>query len=91
MRQKRCVNCHKLFEPDCRTKGKQRYCSNQICQTKRQRKNEKDWRNSHPEALEKQRQQSREWHKARQWYYYYMGWDEKGVPTPEKLVELGLA
>jgi aldehyde:ferredoxin oxidoreductase len=30
-------------------------------------------------------------HKARQWYYYYMGWDEKGVPTPEKLVELGLA
>ena len=29
--------------------------------------------------------------KARQWYYYYMGWDENGVPTPAKLAELGLA
>jgi aldehyde:ferredoxin oxidoreductase len=28
---------------------------------------------------------------ARQWYYYYMGWDTNGVPTPEKLAELGLA
>jgi aldehyde:ferredoxin oxidoreductase len=29
--------------------------------------------------------------KARQWYYYYMGWDKNGVPTPEKLAELGLS
>ena len=29
--------------------------------------------------------------KAKKWYYYYMGWDEKGVPITEKLVELGLA
>jgi len=29
--------------------------------------------------------------KVRQWYYYYMGWDENGVPTPAKLAELGLA
>ncbi len=29
--------------------------------------------------------------KARQWYYYYMGWDDKGVPTPEKLAELEIA
>jgi len=28
--------------------------------------------------------------KARDWYYYYMGWDTDGVPTPEKLMELGL-
>ena len=28
--------------------------------------------------------------KARQWYYYYMGWDVSGVPTPEKLAELEL-
>jgi aldehyde:ferredoxin oxidoreductase len=26
--------------------------------------------------------------KARDWYYYYMGWDAEGVPTPEKLAEL---
>lgn len=29
--------------------------------------------------------------KARRWYYYYMGWDENGIPTPEKLAELGLS
>jgi aldehyde:ferredoxin oxidoreductase len=29
--------------------------------------------------------------KVRQLYYYYMGWDENGVPTPAKLAELGLA
>jgi aldehyde:ferredoxin oxidoreductase len=28
--------------------------------------------------------------KAKKWYYYYMGWDEKGVPTPEKLAELDI-
>jgi aldehyde:ferredoxin oxidoreductase len=28
--------------------------------------------------------------KARQLYYFYMGWDEKGIPRPEKLAELGI-
>lgn len=26
--------------------------------------------------------------KAREYYYYFMGWDREGVPTPEKLAEL---
>jgi aldehyde:ferredoxin oxidoreductase len=25
---------------------------------------------------------------AKKYYYYYMGWDEKGVPRPETLAEL---
>jgi aldehyde:ferredoxin oxidoreductase len=29
--------------------------------------------------------------KARDWYYYYMGWDTDGVPTPETLAALDLA
>jgi aldehyde:ferredoxin oxidoreductase len=28
--------------------------------------------------------------KARQYYYFYMGWDSNGVPRPEKLAELGI-
>ncbi len=28
--------------------------------------------------------------KAKRYYYFLMGWDEKGVPTPEKLEELGI-
>jgi aldehyde:ferredoxin oxidoreductase len=28
--------------------------------------------------------------KARQLYYFYMGWDENGVPRPEKVAELGI-
>jgi aldehyde:ferredoxin oxidoreductase len=28
--------------------------------------------------------------KARQFYYFYMGWDENGVPRPEKLAELDI-
>jgi aldehyde:ferredoxin oxidoreductase len=28
--------------------------------------------------------------RARQFYYYYMGWDSHGVPTPEKLAELDI-
>ena len=27
---------------------------------------------------------------AKRYYYSLMGWDEKGVPTPEKLEELGI-
>ncbi len=29
--------------------------------------------------------------KAKQYYYTIMGWDSKGVPTPEKLEELGIS
>jgi aldehyde:ferredoxin oxidoreductase len=29
--------------------------------------------------------------KAKKWYYYFMGWDVNGVPTPEKLAELEIA
>ncbi len=28
--------------------------------------------------------------KARGYYYFYMGWDANGVPTPEKVAELGI-
>jgi len=28
--------------------------------------------------------------KAKRYYYSLMGWDEKGVPTPEKIEELGI-
>jgi aldehyde:ferredoxin oxidoreductase len=31
-----------------------------------------------------------EMEQAKRYYYYLMGWDEKGVPMPEKLVELGI-
>ncbi len=47
-RRKRCKNCKELFEPDVRTKGKQKYCSKKECQNKRQRENEKDWRKRNP-------------------------------------------
>ena len=28
---------------------------------------------------------------AKGYFYYYMGWDSEGVPTPEKLAELGIS
>ena len=31
-----------------------------------------------------------EMEQAKRYYYHLMGWDEKGVPMPEKLVELGI-
>ena len=49
-RRKRCLCCGNLFEPDCRTKGSQRYCGKKECQKVRQRKNEKDWRKRNPET-----------------------------------------
>lgn len=63
-RQKRCPVCHNLFQPDPRTKGKQRYCSAKDCQRKRQRQNEKDWRIRNPECVQLQQEQSRQWHKT---------------------------
>jgi hypothetical protein len=63
-RQKRCKSCGELFQPDARSKGKQRYCSKAECQRKRQRQNEKDWRRRNPECVEYQYQQTRQWNKA---------------------------
>lgn len=63
-RQKRCRWCGALFEPDPRTKGRQRYCSKPACQTIRQRQNERIWRMENPDCLDYQRGQSRLWHKA---------------------------
>ena len=62
-RRKRCQSCHALFDPDPRTKGKQRYCFHSECQTKRQRQNEKDWRIRNPDCLKYQQEQSRQWHR----------------------------
>ena len=62
-RQRRCQWCGGLFNPDPRTKGRQRYCSKPACQTKRQRINESAWRLKNPDCLDYQREQSRLWHK----------------------------
>lgn len=64
-RRKHCPYCGALFEPDPRTKSKQRYCSKAVCQTQRQRQNELDWRTRNPDCLAEQYKQSRLWHKAR--------------------------
>lgn len=64
-RQKRCLCCGELFEPDPRTKGKQRYCSRSPCQARRQRGNESSWRKRNPDCLSRQYEQSRRWHQAR--------------------------
>jgi hypothetical protein len=64
-RRKHCLCCAELFEPDPRSKGKQRYCSKTGCQTKRQRQNESDWRIRNPDCLAEQYKQTRLWHKAR--------------------------
>ena len=62
-RRRRCQFRKELFEPDPRTKGKQRYCSKQDCQSKRQRQNEKTWRLNNPDCLQEQYERSRIWHK----------------------------
>lgn len=63
-RQKRCRHCQELFQPDARTKGKQRYCSKPECQAVRQRQNEKNWRIRNPDCLAYQQEQSRQWHRT---------------------------
>jgi len=62
-RRRRCQFCGELFDPDPRTKGRQRYCSKDACQTKRQRQNEKAWRLNNPECLQEQYERSRIWYK----------------------------
>jgi hypothetical protein len=63
-RQKRCKHCRELYQPDARTKGKQQYCSKPECQTVRQRKNEKDWRDRNSDCLTYQQEQSRQWNRT---------------------------
>ena len=63
-RRRRCQFCKELFEPDPRTKGKQRYCSKEACQSKRQRQNEKAWRLNNPDCLQEQYERSRIWYKG---------------------------
>jgi len=63
-RRKRCKACQGLFQPDPRTKEKQRYCPKEACQKLRQRQNEKDWRIRHPECVAYQYGQTRAWNKA---------------------------
>ncbi len=67
-RRKRCLFCKGLFQPDPRTKGKQRYCSKELCQGKRQRKNERDWRKRNPECVDSQYEQTRQWFKSHPQY-----------------------
>ena len=67
-RRKRCLNCNELFEPNRRSKGQQRYCSKDECQSARQRFNEKDWRLRNPDCVAYSQEQSREWHKQRPKY-----------------------
>ena len=57
-RQKRCLCCLKLFDPNPRVKNKQRHCSKTECQNKRQRKNEFDWRVENPQC---RKEQNRKW------------------------------
>ena len=61
-RRKRCLSCRKLFDPDPRTKGHQRYCSKVECQTVRQRKNEKDWYWRNPECVAGQKRKWQQKH-----------------------------
>ena len=43
-RRRHCLCCRELFDPDPRTKGKQKYCSKESCQKYRQRHSEQRWR-----------------------------------------------
>lgn len=64
-RRKRCRSCQELFDPDTRTKGRQRHCSRPECQTIRQRQNEKDWRRRNPES---RREENRKWRQRHREY-----------------------
>lgn len=57
-RRKRCLLCKELFDPDPRTQGKQQFCFRDVCQSYRQRQNEKHWRNQNPESRQ---EQNRKW------------------------------
>ncbi len=42
-RRRKCPHCSKLFTPDPRQRGRQRYCSASQCQKVRQAQNWRDW------------------------------------------------
>jgi len=61
-RRKRCLSCRELFDPDSRTKGKQRYCSKAECQAMRQRQNENDWDQRNPDCVADQKRKWQQKH-----------------------------
>lgn len=67
-RRRHCLCCRELFDPDPRTKGKQKYCSKESCQKYRQRHSEQRWRINNPDCVAYQQEQSKQWHKARPEY-----------------------
>ena len=44
----KCLHCQKLFVPDYRNRGRQKYCSSAACQAIRQQASQQGWL-SHPE------------------------------------------
>jgi len=58
-----CCHCQKSFQPDCRQKDKQRYCSKKACQQARKNKSERNRLQNDPAYKEKRCQQKKEWYK----------------------------
>lgn len=79
-RRKRCKSCNELFDPDRRTKGRQRYCSKSRCQSIRQRLNEKSWRERNPECVAYNQEQVRKWFK-----------DHPGYSSQRRKIQPGVA
>lgn len=84
-RKRRCRNCGELFRPHPRLKAKQRYCSGQPCQNRRQRLNEKDWLERNPEVLAYKRAQTREWFQSRPAYSRLRRRKNPGLETSNRL------
>ena len=61
MALKRCPYCRKMFEPDPRTKYKQRVCSGVECQKKRRRETQKKWRAKNPTYFKNDYPRLKEW------------------------------
>ena len=57
--RKQCPSCKKNFLPDPRVGLRQKYCSKKSCQSRRQRNNEKVWRQLNPDCVSAQR---KKWH-----------------------------
>lgn len=67
----RCEICQRFFRPDPRVGERQKVCSGADCQRKRKRRQEKRWREKHPDAVTTY-EDVREWRKRnpdyqRQW------------------------
>lgn len=63
-RRRHCRHCCCLFLPDRRLKGKQRYCSSEVCQRQRRSANIRNWYARNPDCLEYQRELTRHWFKS---------------------------